>query len=81
MDIFKKYIISVVIAIVIVIIFVLFAPINWGEIKTPLGERSELIQNCIDDTDMTNQECMELYPVDNPMTRPLINVTDWFNNF
>ncbi len=82
MDIFKKYIIIVSSAILFVIIFVLFAPIEWDELKTPAEQRRELIQNCIDNYDiyeLTNRECGDLYPVDNIMTRPIINVTDWFN--
>lgn len=76
MDIFKKYILITIIAIIIVIILALLTLDELREIKTPLGERMDLVQNCIDDTDLSNQECMELYPVDNWMTRPIINMTN-----
>jgi len=39
-----------------------------------------LIQNCIDSNEnLTPRECTEMYPVDNQMTRPVINVTGWFD--
>lgn len=76
MDIFKKYI--VICSIVIVGIFALFLTIDLDEIKTPLNERMQLVQNCIDDNDLTNQECMDMHPMDNVMTRPIINITDLF---
>ena len=81
MDIFKKYILLVTITIGIVVIFAVLTLDYWMEIQTPLGERMELVQNCIDNDNLSNQECMDLYPVDNWMTRPLINTTNWFNNF
>lgn len=79
MDIFKKYILIVTIAITVAVVFGLLTLDEWKDIKTPLGERMELVQNCIDETDLSNLECMDLYPVDNFMTRPIINTTSWFN--
>lgn len=78
MDIFRKYILLVIIAITILLIFVLLTLDEWKDFKTPLGEIMELVQNCIDNTDLSNQECMDLYSVDNFMTRPIINTTNWF---
>lgn len=76
MDIFKKYV--VIGSIFIVGIFALFLTIDLDEIKTPLNERMQLVENCIDYDDLTNRECMDMYPVDNVMTRPIINITDLF---
>ena len=76
MDIFKKYV--VIVSIVIVGVFALFLTIDLDEIKTPLNERMQLVENCIDYDDLTNRECMDMYPVDNVMTRPIINITDLF---
>lgn len=80
MDILKKYILIVCIAIAVTILFVLFAPIDWEELQTPSQQRRDLIQNCIDEhAHLTPRECTELYPFDNIMTRPVIDVTDLFN--
>jgi len=80
MDIFKKYILLVIIAIIIVVIVALFTLDELREIKTPLGERMELVQNCIDTSNLSNQQCMDLHPVDNFMTRPVINTTNWVDD-
>jgi len=77
MDIFRKYILLVTIAITIVSIFVLLTLDEWKEFKTPLGERMNLIQNCIDNNNLSNRECMELHPLDDFMTIPIINTTNW----
>lgn len=62
------------------VLFVLFAPIDWNEIQTPAEQRRQLIQGCIDDdNELTARECSELYPVDNVMTRPIINTTGWLD--
>lgn len=79
MNIFKKYVIISSSAVGFVILFVLFAPIDWNEIQTPLNQRMQLIQDCIDNDELTARECSELYPVDNVMTRPIINTTGWFD--
>lgn len=82
MDIFKKYILIISVATVAMILFVLFAPIEWDKLQTPAEQRRGLIQNCIDNEelyDLTPRECADLYPVDNVMTRPIINTTGWFN--
>ena len=80
MDVFKKYILVVCVASVAVILFVLFAPIDWNELQTPSEQRQNLIQNCIDNNEhLTPRECTDLNPVDNWMTRPIINTTGWIN--
>lgn len=80
MDIFKKYVLIVSIAIIALIIFVLFAPIDWDELKSPAQIRADKIRNCIDiNGHLTLRECADLYPVDNWMTRPVINMTGWFD--
>jgi len=80
MENFKKYILLVTIVIAIAVIFVLLTLDYWQEFKTPFGERMDLVQNCIDTSNLSNRECMDLYPVDNFMTRPIINTTSWFKN-
>ncbi len=80
MNIFKKYVLIICIAIAATILFVLFAPIEWNQLQTPAEQRRDLIQNCIDDNEhLTPRECTDLYPVDNWMTRPIINTTGWFD--
>jgi len=79
MDVFKKYVIIISMATLAMILFVLFAPIEWNEIQSPAEQRRNLIQNCIDNYEkLTPRECTEMYPVDNWMTRPIINMTEWF---
>ena len=82
MDIFKKYVVIISVATTAMILFVLFAPIEWNELQTPAEQRRDLIQNCIDNEEfykLTPRECTDLYPVDNWMTRPIINTTGWLD--
>ena len=79
---FKKYVISIAIATIIMILFAIFAPIEWNDIITPSEQRRDLIQNCIDNFEfykLSDRECTELYPINSTMTRPLIQLPSTTN--
>ena len=48
------------------------------DFETPLQEKTQWIENCIETTAQVASECYEQYPEDNWMMKPVINFTEWF---
>jgi len=63
---------AIIIGIAIITILIFY------DYDTPLQEKTQWIENCIETTDQKPSECYEQYPEDNWMMKPVINFTEWF---